>query len=70
MIFGIAHDFHSSAARQHFIALGDSLCGVVSALGMNIGADFADDGAYVSFWKNDYGVYVGQRGENFSALRR
>ena len=47
MILGIADDGHAPAALDDGVALGNIISGVVGALGVNVGADFADQGAHV-----------------------
>src|SRR5690348_4087847 len=42
MVLGIAHNLHSPPALPHRIAFGHALCGVIGALGLNIGANFPD----------------------------
>jgi hypothetical protein len=68
MVFGITHNFHSSPAGQHFIALGNGPDGVVCAFGVNVRANFLDERAYIQLGKDHNRVYVGQRSQNFGAL--
>ena len=58
VIFWIANDGHTSAALDDDIPLGDALGGVVGTLGVNIGANFADQSTGVGLRKNYYRVHV------------
>ena len=68
MVLGIAHDDDAASAGFDFVALGDAFGGVVGALGVKIGTDFADDGADVVLREDDHGIDIGEGGENFGAL--
>lgn len=68
MILGIAYDYDSASAGFDFAPLGNAFFGVIGALGVKIGADFADDRAHIFFREDHNGVNIGQRSENFRAL--
>ena len=70
MIFGIPHDDDAASTGFDFDALRDALYGIVGALGMKIGTDFANQGAHVCFWKDYNGIDVGESRENFCAFFR
>ena len=65
MILGIAHNDDAAPARLHFVALGDSLGGVVRTLGMKIRMDFANNGAHIFFWKDYNRIHIRERRQNF-----
>ncbi len=65
MILGIADNHDAASAGFDFIAFGDVLSRVISALGVKVGTNFADESAYVFLGKNHNGVYIGERSENF-----
>src|SRR5580658_10460523 len=68
VILGITHDHDASPTSFDFVAFGNALHRVVGTFGMKIRADFANDGAHIFFRKNDDGVHVGQRRQNFRAF--
>jgi len=68
MIFGVADDDDSAAAGFDFVSLGDAFFGVVGALGMKIGTDFADYCADIFFREDHDGIDVRQRSEDLGAL--
>ena len=68
VIFGITHDDDAASTGFDYIVLGDTLRRVVGAFGMKIRTDFANDGAHVFFWKDNDGVHIRQRRQNFRAL--
>ena len=68
MILWIANDRDPPAAGFDYVALGHALGGIVRALGMKIGANFADDRAHILLWKDDDRINVGERRENFRTL--
>jgi hypothetical protein len=68
MIFWITDDDDAASTSFDYIALGDALCRVVSALGMKIRTNFANDGAHVFFWKDYNSVHIRQRRQNFRAF--
>jgi hypothetical protein len=68
MVFGIAHDFHSSTAGDYFIALWNGLGGVVRAFRVYVRADFTNDRSDIRLGENYHGVYIGQRSQNFSTF--
>jgi len=68
MVLGIAHDRHAPATRFHFVAFGDALGGVIGALSVKVGTDFADDGAHIVLGENHNCVHVGEGREYFRAL--
>src|SRR6185437_317338 len=47
MVLGIAHNLHPPSALPHHVAFGHALRAVIGALGLNVGANFADQGAHV-----------------------
>jgi len=67
-MFGISHDGDAPAVREHFVALGDSFHGVISSLGVNVGPNFVDEAADIGLREDHYSVYVGEGGDDFSAL--
>src|SRR5437879_7361878 len=68
MILGVTDDDDSASAGFDFVSLGDTFFGVVGALGMKIGMDFADYCAHIFFREDHYGIDVRQRSQNFRAL--
>ena len=68
MVLGIAHNFHSSAAGDHFVALGNGLGGVIGAFRMDVRADLANNRANIRFRENYHGIDIGQGGQNFCAF--
>ena len=70
VILRITHNDDAASTGFDLGALGDALHRVVRALGMKIRTDFANDGAHVRFWKNNDGVNVGKRCQDFRAFFR
>ena len=68
MILGIAHDFHPATTLRDRIPLWYGVGGVVSSFGVNVGANFADQGPHVALRENDDCVHVSQCRENFRAF--
>ena len=68
MILGIAYDRHVPATRFHFVALGDVLGAIVRTFGVEVGADFSDDGAHIVLGEDHNCVHVGEGREYFRAL--
>lgn len=68
MVLGIADNHDTTSAGFDFVALRDAFGSVVGALGLEIRADFADDGADVFLGKDDNSIDVGEGGENFRAF--
>src|SRR5262249_22718044 len=68
VVLGIADDLDASAAFDDGVALGDAVGGVVGAFGVNVRANFLDEGADVELGEAHDGVDVGQCSKNFSAL--
>ena len=59
MIFGVTDNFYAAAALDYGIALGHIVGGVISAFGVNVGADFANQGTHIEFGENYYGIDIG-----------
>src|ERR1017187_2141303 len=70
VILGIPHNGNSASTGFDLVTLGDALRRVVGALGVKVGADFANEGAHILFWKNNNGVHIRQRSQNFRAFFR
>jgi len=65
MRFRVPDNFYAAAALDDGVALGNGVAGVVSAFGVNVGANFANDGANVRLGKDDDGVDVGNGRDDF-----
>ena len=70
VIFGIADDLDAAAIFRNRIALGNGVRGVVRALGLNVGANLADDRAHIELGKDHDRIHVRERGDNFGAFFR
>ena len=68
MIFRIADDGHAPAAGDDYVSLRHTLCGVIRAFGVDVGAQNTDQIAYVESIKDDDHIYVSQSGQDFSAF--
>jgi len=68
MILGIADDDDSASARFDFVSLGDAFFGVVGALGMKVGADFADYCTHIFLREDHDGIDVRDSSQNLRAL--
>src|SRR6201981_903166 len=68
VVLGIADNRHPSSVLADDIPFGNALGGVVGALGVNVGMNLADDGAYVALTEDHHGVDVGKGSEDFCAL--
>ena len=68
VILRISHDRDSTTVFGKRITLRNRINCVVSAFGLNVRTNLADDRADVKFRKNQNRINVGQRGDNFSAL--
>jgi hypothetical protein len=58
MVFGISDNFHAAAALDHRVTFRHTLRSVIGSFGVNIGANFADEGAYVRLGKDDNSVDI------------
>jgi hypothetical protein len=68
VILRIAYDDDAASASFYLGSFGNALRSVVGAFGVEVGPDFADDGANVVFGKDDDGIDIGERGQNLRAL--
>ena len=68
MIFWIADDHDAPAAGFDFIAFRNAIFCVVGSLGVKVRPNLADDRANVLFRKDDDGIDIRKRGQNFCAL--
>ena len=68
MIFRVPDNHNTSAAGFNLTPFGDGFLGIVCSLGLEVGSNFADDGANVIFRKDDDGIDIFKRGQNFSAF--
>ena len=68
VILGITHYDNSPSTGFDLIALGDILGRVIGALGLEIGMDFANDGAHVPLREDYDGVHIRQRRQNLRAF--
>src|SRR5262252_8183898 len=68
MVFGVAHYLDATAIAANLISLRDSIAGVVSTLRLNVGPKLADQSPHIRLVEDDYGIDVGERGDDLSAL--
>src|ERR1700739_4833761 len=68
VVFGVADDDDPPSARFHLVALGNALRGVISSLGVEVRADFADDRADILLREDHDRIDVRQRSEDFRAF--
>ena len=69
MILGVTYNHNFSPASFDFVTLRNALDCIVSALGMKIRPDFADNGAHILFRKDHHSVNILQRRQNLSPFR-
>ena len=68
VILGIANDGDAASVLAEGVALRHGVSGIVSAFGLDVGVNLANDGAHVGFGKDDDGVDVSQGGDDFCAF--
>ena len=69
-MLGVADNRHASTILANHICFGNVLGGVIGALGLDVGMNFADDGADVKLGEDDDSVDIGKGGENLRAFFR
>src|SRR5882724_357525 len=68
MVFRIAHDRHSSTQLANQCAFRYGGFGVIGALGVNVGAQIADDRRHIFFREDHYRIHIVQCRKHFGAL--
>src|SRR5271166_3153654 len=70
MVLGIADNLDAPAVAEHFIAFGHGLAGVVGALGLNVGAKFADERTDVRLIEDDDRIHISHSSDDLGAFVR
>lgn len=68
MMFRITDDSDAAATFPHDFGLGHSVSAVIGAFGVNVGPEFADQGAHIQLRKNYDGIHVGESGQDLCPL--
>src|SRR5712692_1086935 len=68
VVFWVANNLNPAAALDHDIAFGDAFCRIVGTLGVDVRANFADQGAGIGFRKNYHRIHIAQRRQKFGTL--
>ena len=68
VILGIAHDFYAATGGDYFIALWNTVAGVIGSLHLDVGPDLANEGAHIRFIEDHHGIHASERGNDLGTL--